>query len=364
MSTDAIANFPVVIADSFLANDDFAKTLMAKKTGELPEFRTRCRQFLDRLIVVIVGSVSVTSGVSRLLYIFCPESLFEGDDSGVFALFADLCRLLKTCNLATADESHCAVDEFSSYVIEERGQHRSSGQSAVAIDDVMEYLVQDFSFQSRTRLLRIFKLCCLAIKTPDVVYPSVSISLSGRTLWEDALQNCIKLVQSYVLSQDNSNQCFFTGQTMDAVRAAVDQSGVSFVCGEIDLWKDFVGPTYTSFVSSQRDLCNSLLLQRRKEYEIHYIECNKINRLAQVEQSAGTGSGTGSPRQGSKSIGGKSITNDAVSFSGSKKGKSKGGPSVAKKNSGSDAPKNPKQGKNVASADPDVVHKISKPSER
>ena len=116
MSTDAIAVSPVVPADSFLANDNFGKTLMTKKTGELPEFRARCRQFLDRLIVVIDGSVSMTSGVSRCLYSFCSEILFKGDDSGVFALFADLCRLLKVCNLITANESRCAVDEFSRYV--------------------------------------------------------------------------------------------------------------------------------------------------------------------------------------------------------------------------------------------------------
>ena len=141
MSTDAISSFPVVSADAFLANDDFEKTLMTKKTGELPEFRARCRQFLDRLIVVIVGSVSVTSGVSRCLYSFCPEILFEGDDRGVFALLTDLCRLLKVCNLITAEESCCAVDEFSSYVIEKRGQHRSSGQSASAIENIIEYLM-------------------------------------------------------------------------------------------------------------------------------------------------------------------------------------------------------------------------------
>ena len=64
-------------------------TLMTKKVGELPELRfcncaaKRCRQFIYRLIVV-----TVTSGVSRYFYSFCPEILFEGDDSGVFALFA------------------------------------------------------------------------------------------------------------------------------------------------------------------------------------------------------------------------------------------------------------------------------------
>ena len=178
---------------------------------------------------MIVGSVSGTSGVSRCLYSFCPEILFEDDDTGVFALIADLCRLLKLCKSTTADESRCAVVEFGSYVIEKRGQHRSSVQSAAAIGVIIEYLVQDFRFQSRVRLLRVFKLCCLAIKTPDVVYPSVSISLSGCTLREDALQNCIRLVQFYVFSDGFSHQCFFTGQTLDAVRAAVDQSGVFFV---------------------------------------------------------------------------------------------------------------------------------------
>ena len=94
-----------------------------------------------------------------------------------------------------------AVDKFGSYVIEKRGQHQSSGQSASHISDSIEYFMQDFSFQSRAQLLRIFKLCCLAIKTLDVDYPAVSISLSCSTLREYALQNCIRLIQSYVLSQ-------------------------------------------------------------------------------------------------------------------------------------------------------------------
>ena len=95
-------------------NDDFGKTLMTKKTSEFP---VRSRQFIDRLIVIFVGSANVTSGVSRCLYSFCPEILFEGDDNRKFGHFADLCRLLKVCNSLTADESGRAKDEFGSYVI-------------------------------------------------------------------------------------------------------------------------------------------------------------------------------------------------------------------------------------------------------
>ena len=340
MSVEAVSTFPVAGSDAFLANDDFGRTLM-KKVGGLPEFRMRCRQFIDRLIVVIVGSITVTSGVSRCFYSFCPEILFEGDDSGVFALFADLCRLLKVCGLITAEESSRPVDEFGSYVIEKRGQHLSSGQSASSIVDVIEYLMQDFSFQSRAQLLRVFKLCCLAVKTLDVAYPSVSTSLSGSSLVEGALQNCIRLIQSYVLSEGYIHQAFFTVQRMEAVRAAVDDAGVFFVCGEIDLWKDFVGATYSSFVSAQRDLCLSLVLQRRKEYECHYIESNKINQLARLDQSTrGTGSETGSAKSGvSKSACGKPAEKSTVVAAGSMKDKPKEEMTVVKKKNGTSTSK-------------------------
>ena len=82
MSVEAVSTFPVVASDASLANNNFGKTLMTKKVGELPVFRIRCRQFIDRLIVVMVGIITVTSGVSRCFYSFCPEILFEGDDSG------------------------------------------------------------------------------------------------------------------------------------------------------------------------------------------------------------------------------------------------------------------------------------------
>ena len=337
MSVEAVSAFPVVASDAFLLNDNFGRTL-TKKVGGLPEFRMRCRQIIDRLIVVIVGSITVTSGVSRCFYSFCPEILFEGDDSGVFALFADLCRLLKTCGLITAEESSRSVDEFGSYVIEKRGQHRSSEQSANSIVDVIEYLMQDFSFQSRIHLLRVFKLCCLAVRTLDVSYPSVSY---GSSLVESAMQKCIKLIQSYVLSEGYSHQAFFTGQTMEAVRAAVDEAGVFFVCGEIILWKDFVGATYSSFVSAQRNLCLKLVLQRRKEYESHYIECNKINRLFRLDQSTkGAGSDTGSAKSGSsRTACGKSAERGTVAVVASKKDKSKGEAIVVKRKDGASTSK-------------------------
>ena len=363
MSVEAVSAFPVVALDAFLHNDDFGRTL-TKKVGGLPEFRMRCPQFIDRLVVLIVGSITVTSGVSRCFYSFCPEILFEGDNRGVFALFADLCRLLETCGLITAEESSRSLDEFGSYVIKKRGQHRSSEQSANSIVDVIEYLMQDFCFQSRVQLLRVFKLCCLAGRTLDVSYPSASISLSGSSLVEGAMQNCIKLIQSYVLSEGYSHQAFFTGQTMQAVRAAVDEAGVFFVCGEIDLWKEFVGATYSSFVSAQRDLCLKLVLQRRKEYECPYIECNKVNRLFRLDQSTrGAGSETGSAESGSSRFAcGKSAERGTVTAVESKKEKPKEETTVVKKKSGASTSKRSVKSKNVADPDPGIFYRLDKSS--
>ena len=364
MSVETVSVFPVVASDAFLLNDDFSRTL-TKKVGGLPEFRMRCRQFIDRLVVVI-GSITVTLEISRCFYSFCPEILFEGDDSGVFALFADLYRLLKTCDLITAEELSRSVDEFGSYVIQKQGQHRSSEQSANSIVDVIEYLIQDFSFQSRVHLLRVFKLCCLAVRILDVSYPSVSISLSDSSLVESAMQNCIKLIQSYVLSEGYSHQAFFTGQTMEAVRAAVDEAGVFFVCGEINLWKDFVGATYFSFVSAQRDLCFKLVLQRRKEYECHYIECNKINHLDSLDQSTrGAGSETGSAKSGSsRSACGKSAERGTVAVVEPKKDKSKEETTVVKKKGGASTSKRSVKSKNVADPDPGIFYRLGESSKR
>ena len=180
------------------------------------------------------------------------------------------------------------------------------------------------------------------------------------------MQNCIKLIQSYVLSEGYSHQAFFTGQTMEAVRGAVDEAGFFFVCGEINLWKDFVGATYSSFVSAQRDLCLKLVLQRQKEYECHYIDCNKINRSARLDQSTrGAGSESGSAKSGSsKSACGKSAERGTVAVVESKKDKSKEETTVVKKKGGASTSKRSVKSKNVADPDLGIFYRLGKSSKR
>ena len=122
MSGEKVAEFPTIALEYFLAGSDFGLQLLAGKTSEFSTFRVRCREFLDRLTVIVLKCPRVTSRVSRRLYSFCPELLLEGDGQLVFRLLADLFRVLETCGTLLLDESKAAVEEFSSYVVERRVQ--------------------------------------------------------------------------------------------------------------------------------------------------------------------------------------------------------------------------------------------------
>ena len=90
-----------------------------------------------------------------------------------------------------------------------------------------------------------------------------------------------------------------------------------------------------------------------------------MSRIEQSERPVGTGGETGSVKSGSsKPARGKAVVKDTVVAGTSKKDKSKEQTTVAKVNSGSSTSKKLRKAKNVVIADPDVVHKISKPSKR
>ena len=121
MDEEKVASFPIASMDSFLVSSEFGKELAARQTSAFVDFRVLCREFMNRLIILLVGSVSAQSRVARGLSSFCPEMLLENDDNCVFELFADLCKVLESCNTISCDEAKSDVEEFSTYVVEKRG---------------------------------------------------------------------------------------------------------------------------------------------------------------------------------------------------------------------------------------------------
>ena len=348
MDEEKVAAFPSIADDVFLASCDFGRELLAGKTSEFPTFRIRCREFMDQLVSIILKCPSASSRVSRGIYSFCPELLLEGDGQLVFQLFPDLCRVLESCGCLSSDDSKAAVEEFSSYVVEKPNQHERSMGVAKEIPNMVNWLLRDFSFLARHRVCRVLKLCVLVTGRPRAVYPVVTFDLSGSKLSVAKFQECLRLVQSYVLSPGYEHQSFFTEPTMKAVQDAINNAGVFYVAPNFDLWADFCGGSVSDFISHYWRLYGAFLLSQRKSCEIQYMEKNKANRLARAQQVSTNAISVGAEASGS----GKNKAGGQRTTSGSTTSSNK------EATSGLVVSKNKK--KPSKDDDPDVRHRIKK----
>ena len=123
MNVEKVSSFRVAPVEDFLAHCEYGKSLLSSKSSEMPKFRGRCREFIDRLTFLLVESAGTRSVVSKGLCSFCPELILEGDDKCAFDLFSELCDDLMRCGALSREECNAAVDEYSAYVIEKRRQH-------------------------------------------------------------------------------------------------------------------------------------------------------------------------------------------------------------------------------------------------
>ena len=278
-----VACFPVAPIDEFLAHCDYGKSLLSSKASEMPKFRGRCREFIDRLVTLLVESASTRSIVSKGLCSFCPELMLEGDDKCAFDLFSELCDGLVRCGALSREECNAAVDEYSAYVIEKRRQHSRLERSASSITDIRRYLLDDFGFQSRRHVLRVFKLCCLLVGEPNRVSPPFTLDLSSCKQAEGSVLLCCRVVQSYVLSDGYSPQSLFTESSMGLIRDAVSDAGLFYIGSDFNVWKDLC---VDSFIAAFCELYKEFLAKRRQSSDEHYTECNRVNRLSRAEQGS------------------------------------------------------------------------------
>ena len=135
----------------------------------------------------------------------------------MFELFNSLCELFATCNVLPSDELTAASAEYKSYVVERRRHHENDTYAASEIHDVVQFLLRDFGFQSRTNILRLFKICCPFVETPYSNPPVVTTDLIGSTLDQVMVQYCVLMVQSHVLGSSFNPQLFFSGPLLNAV---------------------------------------------------------------------------------------------------------------------------------------------------
>ena len=265
--------------------------------------------------------------------------------------------------------------------MEKRRHHKDSTHAANEIRDVVQFLLRDFGFQSRTHVFRLFKICCLIVGTRDSNPPVVTIDLNGSALDQAMVQDCILIVQSQVLGPSFNPQLFFSGSLLLAVQNAIANSGVFFVGVFVDVWEGLRLSNVSAFLGRYKSLYRSYLAERRKSCETYYIECNKANRSArdsQVSSVAETGSSTSSVVSSKKSkvADPKSISRDVCVAASSSKSMGKSCGSSKKDGVGStksavgvdclseggtqDASKTKTKKPPPREKDPSVVHRLKK----
>ena len=265
MDCDVLSGFEKISTEDFLLNWKFGEELQQGMTSEIRDFRNRSREFLDRLVDVILSLNLVTSEVMRGLYSFCPEILLEGDDQHIFQLFGKLLTVLKRSGCVSEDEAKTSMEEFTTYVVDARARHAASDRSAVRIPDVVAHLLGDYSFLSRKCLLRVFKLCCLVIARPAKPYPVVDFALDDCSLPLTVVSACVKGVQSYVMGPCYQQGGFFTRSTMEAVRDAIDGAQSFMSSSSYDPWEDLLQSDRKAFVVRYADVFSAFLARRKKE---------------------------------------------------------------------------------------------------
>ena len=132
---------------------------------------------------------------------------------------------------------------------------------------------------------------------------AVDFFLGGCKISEGAIEDCLRLVQSYVSIPGFCPQSFFTESTLGAVRSTIDSAGIFVVTPAYDVWKDDCDSGVDSFVVQCRTSYDEYLSKRRKSYEQHYVDYNRMNRLSRVSAvvpAADSSSTTSSGSKGSR----------------------------------------------------------------
>ena len=222
--------------DDFLTSHEFGEELRRCGTESAREFLNRSREFIDRLVDLILEFLLVSADLLQGVYAFCPELMLEGDNQSVFQFFSKLLREFERSGSLSSEVDNASSEEFTTYVIAVRARHCDSGALAEEISDVVQYLLNDYCFAARRHLCQVLKLCCLVLDRPHSAPPRVMIDLSGCKVSPIVISSALSCVKSYVLSSSYQQGAFFTQATMVAVRGALSDTRSFMSDADFDPW--------------------------------------------------------------------------------------------------------------------------------
>ena len=281
LDVSKIEAFKKIDTADILLSHDFGEELQRGKTGEMQEFRNRCRDIMDRLVDVLSEWNLVSSDFLQGAYSFCPELLLEGDDRYIFRLFSKLVRVLERSGALSSEEAKSGSEEFVTFVVDARRRHADAERSVESIVDVMSYFQADYSFLARKDLCRILKLCCLVLRRPAIDYPEVNISLKDCSIPASLIASCLRGVQSYVRNPEFKLGVFFSQHTMDCVRDAISGAREFMSSSNFDPWNRLCVGDRAEFIQRYSELFKTHVDRRKKEsYQRFRVANQRVHRGA------------------------------------------------------------------------------------
>ena len=281
MDVSKIEAFKKIDTADFLLSHDFGEELQRGKTGEMQEFRNRCREFMDCLVDVLLESNLVSSDFLQGAFSFCPELLLEGDDRYIFRLFSKLVRVLERSDALSSEEAKSGCEEFVNFVVDARRRHADAERSAESIVDVMSYFLTDYSFLARKDLCKILKLCCLVMRRPAIDYLEVNISLKDCSIPASMIASCLRVVQSYVRIPEFKLGVFFSQHTMDCVRDATSGAREFMSSSNFDPWNRLCVGDRAEFIQRYSELFKTYFECRKEEsYQRFRVANQRVHRGA------------------------------------------------------------------------------------
>ena len=280
MDASKVTKLEKTATSEFLLNDAFGVELSQSTNCEVCYFRNRCREFVDHLVNVLLAQHVLSADFFYGISCFCPELLLEGDDQQIFQFFSQLVRLFERSGSVPADIAQSSMEEFTTFVVDVRKRHVESESSAEDCDDVVTFLLADYSFMSRKHLVQIFKLCCLIVERPPIALPAVFIDLDNCAVPTSVVTPCLKGFQSLVSSASYKHWAFFIECTMDNVRDSIACSREFLSSSAFDPWEGIARADRTEFVTHHTATFDVYLARKKKEAEEGLHSANRSPRFA------------------------------------------------------------------------------------
>ena len=146
-----------------------------------------------------------------------------------------------------------------------RRRHVESRLSAEKVEDIVTFLLADYSFMSRRHLSYISKVWCLIAERPSVDLLEIIIELDGWAVSASVVTPCLMGVQRLWSSASYKQGAFFTEGTMESVRESIACSREFMASSAFDPGEDISRTDRTEFVTRHTVAFDHYLARKKKE---------------------------------------------------------------------------------------------------